>query len=563
MIHEYKITFKIFKNYYIIVFFLCVLFIPLNIFSQEKSNNKKIDSLSRLDFELLNTYIKSNDSLLSAISLRAYLLKAKRENDTLKVTSAYLLLTNQTKNISYTDSIIYLLKNSNSKFNERLSIAYFGKGIYSYNKHKYNESLKNYLAANKLLSGPDIDMNIGLIKIQIGEYEEALKIFQKLKSSKQNNSDDLWLYFALAETHRHLKNRDSTSFYVDIGHKEAARIETTELKAYFTLLQGANSYGLKKYHQSIDSMVSVSREFINNGDQANLMYNYYFTGISNYKLGRNRIALNYFKKIDSLYLIIKHIEPEFRKSYEILINESSKNNDLKNQLKYVRRLISIDSALATDYKYLTKNLYKKYDSPKLLAEKQKLIKLINQESSKAYTWLKVVVSFLFILILVIIYFIKQNTKNKKKFESLMQGFESQKVIKIANKNYISKKKKLNINPEVVNTILKKLEKFEKNKDFINSNITLNNLSHQFETNSKYLSQTIKHFRHKKFSDYINSLRIEYAIEELKNNFEYKKYTLKAIAKEFGFNSTESFSSAFFKTTGLKPSYFLKELWSKT
>ncbi len=33
----------------------------------------------------------------------------------------------------------------------------------------------------------------------------------------------------------------------------------------------------------------------------------------------------------------------------------------------------------------------------------------------------------------------------------------------------------------------------------------------------------------------------------------------AIAEEAGFNTAESFSKAFFKKTGIKPSYFIKEL----
>src|SRR5690606_3680038 len=147
-----------------------------------------------------------------------------------------------------------------------------------------------------------------------------------------------WLYFALAETHRHLKNWDSTSFYINIGHKEVIRTKIFEFKSYFTLIQGANYYERKEYNKSIDTMKSIEKVFINNGDQANLMYNYYFSGISNYEVGKKEIALNYFKKIDSLYLIINHIEPEFRKAYEILIYENSNKNYLNKKLKYIGRL---------------------------------------------------------------------------------------------------------------------------------------------------------------------------------------------------------------------------------
>ena len=39
----------------------------------------------------------------------------------------------------------------------------------------------------------------------------------------------------------------------------------------------------------------------------------------------------------------------------------------------------------------------------------------------------------------------------------------------------------------------------------------------------------------------------------------RKYTIKAIAGEFGFNTSESFSKAFYKKHGIYPSYFLSRL----
>jgi AraC-like DNA-binding protein len=39
----------------------------------------------------------------------------------------------------------------------------------------------------------------------------------------------------------------------------------------------------------------------------------------------------------------------------------------------------------------------------------------------------------------------------------------------------------------------------------------------------------------------------------------QNYTISALAKEFGYNNTESFSTAFYKQTGIKPSYYIKQL----
>ena len=79
------------------------------------------------------------------------------------------------------------------------------------------------------------------------------------------------------------------------------------------------------------------------------------------------------------------------------------------------------------------------------------------------------------------------------------------------------------------------------------------------TNTKYLSKIINHHKNKSFINYVNDLRVEYSIEQLKESDVLKSYTIQGIAEEVGFNSAESYSSAFKKSTGIKPSYFLREL----
>ena len=62
-----------------------------------------------------------------------------------------------------------------------------------------------------------------------------------------------------------------------------------------------------------------------------------------------------------------------------------------------------------------------------------------------------------------------------------------------------------------------------------------------------------------FSSYISNLRIEYCLKKLKSDFKFRKYSITAIAFEIGFNNVESFSKAFYKTTNMHPSTFIKEL----
>lgn len=51
----------------------------------------------------------------------------------------------------------------------------------------------------------------------------------------------------------------------------------------------------------------------------------------------------------------------------------------------------------------------------------------------------------------------------------------------------------------------------------------------------------------------------FVIDKLNEDSIFRKYTVQAIAQEIGFNNSEAFSKAFYKKTGIYPSYFIKEL----
>ena len=93
----------------------------------------------------------------------------------------------------------------------------------------------------------------------------------------------------------------------------------------------------------------------------------------------------------------------------------------------------------------------------------------------------------------------------------------------------------------------------------NSNVSIQNLAKEFNTNTKYLSLVINEYKSKTFINYVNDLRVDNIIIELKQNKNLRKYTVVALAEEAGFNTAESFSNAFYKRTGIKPSFFVKEL----
>jgi AraC-like DNA-binding protein len=127
---------------------------------------------------------------------------------------------------------------------------------------------------------------------------------------------------------------------------------------------------------------------------------------------------------------------------------------------------------------------------------------------------------------------------------------------------ILNKETLNIPKEIINSVLVGLALFEKEHQYISKDITLNLLAKNLDTNTNYLSKIINHYKDTSFSNYLNNLRINNIVNQLKKNTTIRKFTIKAIAQEAGFNNSDSFSKVFFKVKGVKPSVYIKGLKKK-
>ena len=118
---------------------------------------------------------------------------------------------------------------------------------------------------------------------------------------------------------------------------------------------------------------------------------------------------------------------------------------------------------------------------------------------------------------------------------------------------------LNIASKTEKALLKKLELFEKNKGFIKKDVNLTTLAKQFETNTKYLSEIIKTYRHKQFNTYLNELRIHYIVDRLQNEPKYINTKISYLASDCGFTSHSTFTTIFTQIMNESPSVFMKRI----
>jgi len=96
----------------------------------------------------------------------------------------------------------------------------------------------------------------------------------------------------------------------------------------------------------------------------------------------------------------------------------------------------------------------------------------------------------------------------------------------------------------------------KKEPYLDSSLTIQNLSEQVKMPVKDLSNLINLYMDKHFFDFVNEYRIEKAKEILKDPLQ-KELTILEILYKVGFNSKSSFSTSFKKHTGKTPTDFRK------
>jgi AraC-like DNA-binding protein len=126
-----------------------------------------------------------------------------------------------------------------------------------------------------------------------------------------------------------------------------------------------------------------------------------------------------------------------------------------------------------------------------------------------------------------------------------------------------KSENLAINENSYNKELFQLKSYMiEKKPFLNPSLTIQDISNDIEIPTRELSLLINHKLGQHFFDFINTYRIENAMEILKDTTR-TKVTILEILYEVGFNSKSSFNAAFKKHAGITPTKYRNQMKIKT
>ncbi len=569
-------------------FFLCLILSVIHLYGQ---NNKKFIDLTYEEIEKKLDNSNTKQKEVSAL-INLYIEKSKWEKNDESLIYAYRYASkfySAPENYKYADSALFVGQKSKNK--KLLTDAYLNKGVVLMDNSHYKEALDNILIANKysLELNNDYITNktiyyIAQNKIYLGLYEDAnkeLKIcINYFRKNLTNNElgKDYEIYYiyslmSLIDSNTRIGQHSSNQLLFKEAYNYLKLKNKEQYFPYFISSEGTDAFYNKDYNKAIKKLSEAIKLY---NDQWPHVTEIFYLGLSNWKLGRQGVAVKYFEEIDKEYERSKKLNPEFRSAYELLIKYNDSIGNTDKQLEYINKLMSLDRSYEKNYKYLYTKINKEYDTQKLITEK-------NRIESSLKTQRAIISSLLLIAVIIISlvgyrYYhlqkvykdrfneiiakkdvdITTNLPQEKALDVKTSSSEADFSIKPNNFFDVEYYNKIpGLNPLFVESIINQLHVFEKENKFLDNQISQKMLSESLGTNSTYLSKIINVYKGKSFNHYINDLRIDYIIEFMKNDAKYLNIDVKELATMAGFTNAIGFSDNFQRKYQIKPSFFIK------
>lgn len=549
----------------------CCLFASI-LFSQSVSKDPTYEEFRKKYWEY-----EEND-IHAFVYLDQYIDYAKSKKNYSELFQAYkdAILFSADQKMKYADSAIAAAKQSGNK--DLIGDAYLSKGaIYYFNHRKFQLALNEYLTAYEYLEDSKDKLpkyqnlyHIGVVKSYLGYYEEALEIFKEcIGFFEINIKGDLHENIIYNNTKGYLNSlHQAIICYQALGKKEDVKKFLTIAaastpknkdfileKSYFEKSRGVSDFSDKKYPDAIRDFDLALPGLMKVNDFTWISYVYFYKGESYRKLGKQELAIENYKKVDSIFNKHKFILPELRSNYEELITYYKKKGSPENELYYTNQLLKVDSVISSDFKYLSTRIYKDYDTKQLLEVKE------NLEKTNSYGFVLLVISGVVIVFLgfMIFYRLRKQKQIQEKYNKLLVKIEEDKIAHPETEPLkFDQTKNVKLDQNIVEKLLKDISNFEANEKFLEKGLTLKKLAEYFKTNTSYLSQVINEYKGSNFSVYINVLRINYATQKIYNDKEWRKYSIEHIASASGFSNRQSFSNIFLEINGIRPVDFIKK-----
>ena len=347
---------------------------------------------------------------------------------------------------------------------------------------------------------------------------------------------------------------DSVLHFANKGIALSEKLDFKEGLVDHHIKKGIVFHNQEKYEEAFE-FLEKAQEILSSSDVDNIFYQYlnsnYFLASSYYHLEQYDQAITYALKNIEISKDKDQEKIEIIQTHLLLANCYREKKDFETALRWNDSYVKLRAAYE-DKKDETVDVI--FD--KSAAELENEIATLKQEKKaeqikkRIYIVLSILIS-LGLLIMGIQYYRRQKS-NQKRFDYLMEQItklEKEEILVQANENQA---KEIVIDDEKVAAILKKLKNLEEKEYFLSPDCNLNAIAKKIKTNTTYLSKIINIHKGKSMKDYINDLRIEYALKKIKNDRKFRAFSIKSIATEVGYKSHNSFTKHFKTKDGVEP-----------
>lgn len=537
-------------------------------FSSIAQQEKKIDSLLNL-FE--KNWTKDADSayffankayhISNSINNNRLVAKARVAMASAKLVQGEYTASERLLNLNLLDSISLGDKTLGNTL-KYLGYTLFNKKNYIKSSQAFLKSISYFKKIEDSVSLGRVYNGLGMIQFTLKRESQAMENYQK--ALQYNYSDkvykDVCTYISTQMNMAELSSKRDQAYdifmnAIDLASKnEADFFIPTIYQQLSYLYTRKNDY--KNAIKYAEKALFEARK-MNLGGKEQLIYrdigtayfqnNQYYDAIESYlkALPNSRMEV-----LDTIYkrLSMSYYRLNDNKNGEFYFDKFLRHSDSTHQLQDKKTVAEIVEKYESNKKDL---------EIKLLQQENESVTLMNKRQKNQL----LLAIFLVALLLLISFAIWQFYKREKEQNEIL-FIKNQELIRSKVKSKESTNKHSIAEQEVNIELVQLLKEVINSELFLDKGLTLSKLANILSTNTTYLSNTINSHYQKKFTDFINELRVNYVLARIEKDKEFCNYTIAHIADISGFNSSSAFYNAFKKYTGLTPSYYIKEKLNK-